>query len=119
MEKRYLSNIISDISAIIIAPPKSLLAFQKKYGIVPKRNLRKKKGRKSKTFKDKIIDALGYNKLRSDFYPEYFQKIGIKSCVYCNAQLAVSVDSEDSKKKKITKAKFQGGCKLNCVKVLK
>jgi hypothetical protein len=106
-EKKYLSNLISDISSIIIAPPKSLLAFQKKYSIVPKRNLKKKKGRKPKTFKDKIIDALGYNKLRSNFYPEYFQAIGIKSCVYCNAQLAVSVDSLNPKKRKTTKAKFQ------------
>lgn len=36
-----------------------------------------------------IQTALGYTKLRDEFYPEYFRKIGIKSCVYCNSQLTI------------------------------
>lgn len=47
-----------------------------------------------KNFKNKILTALGYEKLRSDFYPEYFRKLGIKSCVYCNSQLCVTVEDD-------------------------
>jgi hypothetical protein len=36
-----------------------------------------------------IQKALGYKQLRKDFYPIYFKKIGIKTCVYCNSQLTI------------------------------
>lgn len=36
-----------------------------------------------------IQKALGYKQLRKDFYPKYFKKIGIKTCVYCNSQLTI------------------------------
>lgn len=41
--------------------------------------------------KDLILMDLGYDSLRSNFYPIFFDQLGIKSCVYCNSQLAVSV----------------------------
>jgi len=45
-------------------------------------------------FKNKILAALDYQTQRSKFYPEYFRKLGIKSCVYCNSQLCVTVEDE-------------------------
>lgn len=67
----------------------------------------------SKVFKDKIIECLGYNEIRSKFLPKYFNEIGIKSCVYCNSQhtLSIEVDTftEKGKKRKEKKwvAKYQ------------
>lgn len=45
-------------------------------------------------FKNNILNCLGYKKLRSEFYPGYFKKLGVKSCVYCNSQLCITVDDE-------------------------
>ena len=107
-ESDYLRKLITDFEAIVIAPPSGLLTFQNDLGLLPKRIAKKgKKGKKQKSLKDKIIDAMGYATHRGNFYPKYFQSIGIKACVYCNAQLAVVVDSIDSKKNKTVKAKFQ------------
>lgn len=61
------------------------------------------KSKGSKLFRAEIIRILGYEKLRDFYYPFYFEKIGIKSCVYCNSQLAITVMNIDNKKK----AKFQ------------
>lgn len=44
-----------------------------------------------------IQTALNYPNLRESFYPEYFRKIGIKSCVYCNSQLTVTIYKKGSK----------------------
>ena len=53
-----------------------------------------KKGRPPKPLKKHIIDSLNYKKLRNSFYPKYFHHIGIKTCIYCNSQLAVSINDD-------------------------
>lgn len=47
-----------------------------------------------------IVEALQYPAVQQEFFPEYVNKMGIHSCVYCNAQYAVS-----SKKGKTEKSK--------------
>lgn len=37
-----------------------------------------------------IVDALQYSTVQQEVFPEYVNKMGIRSCVYCNAQYAVS-----------------------------
>lgn len=37
-----------------------------------------------------ILSALGYDKIREEVFPQYIRKLDIRSCVYCNAQYAVS-----------------------------
>lgn len=37
-----------------------------------------------------IVNALKYPAVQQDVFPEYVNKLGIRSCVYCNAQYAVS-----------------------------
>lgn len=54
-------------------------------------------------FRNDIISALDYKKLRSDFLPSYFNILGIKSCVYCNSMLTVSIENEQGK----TRARLQ------------
>lgn len=66
-------------------------------------NLKYEKSR----LKDEILHALDYKILRSDFYPKYFQDVGIKVCVYCNSSLTVSVDRINNEGKDEVRAKFQ------------
>lgn len=102
IEKGYLNKLIKDFEKIVLAKPSELETFKSDFPLPNKTNKQKQK-----RFKDAVLKDLDYTTLRSNFYPKYFQSIGIKSCVYCNAQLTVAVDTEDLKKKKITKAKFQ------------
>lgn len=37
-----------------------------------------------------IVNALQYDAVQEKVFPKYAQKLGIRSCVYCNAQFAVS-----------------------------
>ncbi len=74
--------------------------------IVRKNEKREEKIVKSK-IKDEILTALDYKGLRKEFYPKYFKEIGIKVCVYCNANLAISVDRIDNEGKDDVRAKFQ------------
>ncbi len=101
-EKGYLTKLINDFEKIVLAKPSELETFKTNFQLPNRTNKQKQK-----RFKEAVLKDLGYTILRSEFYPKYFQSIGIKSCVYCNAQLTVAVDTEDLKKKKITKAKFQ------------
>lgn len=62
-----------------------------------------------KGFRNKLIYELGYKSLRDSLYPEYFEEVGIKACVYCNSQLALTVTNVNAKGlwKKKRSAKFQ------------
>lgn len=48
------------------------------------------------SFADLIIKAMDYKGVRENVYPAYIrnQVIGIKTCVYCNAQFAVTAETE-------------------------
>ena len=109
-EQAFIIKIINyDVKRIVLA--KSTHEVEdciSAIGKIPK-NLR---GSGNKSFKDELLECFGYSRLRAEFYPRYFQKIGIKACVYCNSQLTVSVEPKKKQKyqKKIPitlKAKFQ------------
>ena len=42
-----------------------------------------------------IVDVMGYNKVRARLMPNYVKKLEIRSCVYCNAQYAMTTLIED------------------------
>lgn len=44
----------------------------------------------NKKFYILLTDALGYDDVQEKVFPKYIKKMGIKSCVYCNAQYAVA-----------------------------
>lgn len=104
--KNYLNSLIGDFEKIVVADPVELEAYRKNLGLVPDDILTKKDSKIS--LKDEIERAIGYQSMRSNFFPKFFQKVGIKSCVYCNSQLTVSIESE----KPEVKAKFQLDHKL-------
>lgn len=53
--------------------------------------IRYKKSRKE--FYKHIVDAMRYDRVQSHIMPKYVEEIGIRACVYCNAQYAVSTDT--------------------------
>lgn len=42
------------------------------------------------SFSEFLIETLGYSDSRRDFYPSFFADLGVKTCVYCNAQYALT-----------------------------
>lgn len=46
--------------------------------------------RETKKFYQWVTEALGYDDVQEKVFPKYVKKMGIKSCVYCNAQYAVA-----------------------------
>ena len=44
----------------------------------------------TKKFYQWVTDALGYDDVQEKVFPKYLRKMGMKSCVYCNAQYAVA-----------------------------
>ncbi|WP_333597776.1 hypothetical protein [Chryseobacterium flavum] len=80
-------------------------------GEMPITQKRRFSGKKKESYlKDEILKALNYSGNRSLFYPQYFQRLGIKSCVYCNSQLTVTIQKSLEEKGIISteyKANFQ------------
>lgn len=47
-----------------------------------------------------IVNALQYPAVQQEVFPEYVRKLGIRSCVYCNAQYAVSAKKGKTERSK-------------------
>lgn len=105
--RAYLDTLVEQFDAnknILTATPLELEDLKKAFGELPddpEENLNEVSLRI--LLKNKITTALGYTGLRRDFYPKYFAGIGIKSCVYCNSQLAVSIEKDQ----KVYSGRFQ------------
>jgi hypothetical protein len=112
-EKDYLKWVINEVSTedyLLFTPDQinDRINVCKHVPIKIKINPKSKKKKKViSPLKDKILEALNYKELRGSFLPNYFKQIGIKSCVYCNSMLTVSVESANSSNIWKTKAKFQ------------
>lgn len=100
-KKKYLQVLIDNAKKLILLKPTDIHKLEDELcGIIPQKQFEGS----SKTFKDSILDSLQYEKLRSDFYPQIFYRIGIKACVYCNAHLTVGIEKKIKLK---TKTKFE------------
>lgn len=112
-EKSFLRLIIREFKRenFVSAPLNSIESLSRKIGEMPVTKKRRFAGKKKESYlKDEILKALDYQGKRATFYPKYFQRLGIKSCVYCNSQLTVVIRKEKGAGKNITseyKAKFQ------------
>ena len=91
-EVDYLNYVIAlfgdnDIMTIIPDDIEELIKTFPKVPTIEKIHQGTKKPYKAPLpIKDKILYALNYTYLQQSFYPKYFQRIGIKACVYCNSQ---------------------------------
>ena len=55
--------------------------------------------KKNVAFHEIIVKIMRYDAVREAEILPYIKKLGIKACVYCNTQLAITVDAEDQKYK--------------------
>lgn len=101
----YIDEIRADYPGILTAEPVRLALLAAKYKTMLTKSQLKAKvaygeyntGQKagqqrSKKFYELIIDKMGYKKAREILVP-IISDIGIKSCVYCNAQYAIGTKS--------------------------
>lgn len=100
LEIDYLNKLIADFEIIVKAKPDGFIVLKNAFdAIIPGENLSKH----NKEFKNELLIRMGYSILRDDYYSGYFESTGLKACVYCNSQLAVTVRSYKGGKS----AKFQ------------
>jgi len=99
----YLTALIDNYAKIIVAKPSQFdvlnpdstgeLKLSKKF----KSGKKNKKGKLiEETFYEIIVHALGYDWIRNHAYPKYMSQLGIRTCVYCNAQYGVSIEKENN-----------------------
>jgi 5-methylcytosine-specific restriction endonuclease McrA len=106
-KRLYVKELVRVSDKLITSTPSELKKLRAAFDVIISANTMKAKA--NKAFRGKILSALGYSLRRSDFYPKYFQELGIKACVYCNSQLTVSIDSTHKTNpiRKKVDAKFQ------------
>lgn len=93
--KAYLNATITNMPSIIKNHPNgkdSYLSEFNGYGCVMTWNGWKSKN--TTTFHDRIVEAMKYKYIRQSIFPKYVIKLGIKTCVYCNTQYALTIDEE-------------------------
>lgn len=96
----YVQELIDNLDKLVILLPsefdtwhtnlnkwKNARSYKKALTI----KIRYKKSRKE--FYKHIVDAMRYDRVQSHIMPKYVDEIGIRTCVYCNAQYAVSTDT--------------------------
>lgn len=101
IQEQYVEKLIYYFDKIIKADFNSLVDYKKQFDKIIDSKTMLKGGHKE--FRNELIKRMGYHELRDNFYPEHFEKIGIKSCVYCNSQLAVTARKVNG----VKSAKFQ------------
>src|ERR1700733_9550430 len=83
----YLKTVLPDL---VFAKPYELSAYKDNFNkILPYYVV---SSDSYKEFRNEVIATLRYKEFRSTILPRYFQKIGIKACVYCNSQITVSAE---------------------------
>lgn len=68
-------------------------------------------GKKRQSLADAIIDAMRYDAVQSKVFSKYVRQLGIKTCVYCNAQFALTavIPKLKTNKKGMTSVKYEEG----------
>lgn len=71
------------------------------------------RSKKEQSFFELIVEAMSYDKVQKEILPEYIRRMGIKTCVYCNAQFATTAYLQTIKAAK--KGKFTvKGIPISC-----
>jgi hypothetical protein len=105
---KYLSRVSDkdNYYSILNASPDEMIKLIAEFdNILPYKVVSKTRfgGKGRKFFHDALVGALRYDLVQSQIYPALMPKLGIKSCVYCNASLAIEYERiSNSKKPKIS-----------------
>lgn len=93
-QKRYVRMIIAKWDELILVEPpfKSVIEdFEQIYKADEVSRLTIKNGeKKEKKFYKMIVDAMRYDYVQESIYANVMDSLGIRTCVYCNAQYAFS-----------------------------
>lgn len=81
--KRYVELIIDKWDSLIVAKPDKWTALCDEFDRIGADVV-------SGRYYDKIVRAMQYNKVQNAIFPQYVSRLGIKACVYCNAQYVTS-----------------------------
>lgn len=111
-EKQIRDDLVKDIDDILIGDPKKLDGFRVSYStridaLPASTTTGKKRGRRPKTFKQKLLYAFGYNNARQGILVKLASYLNIKSCPYCNLHYTLCIRDINTQNKKVLMAKMQ------------
>lgn len=92
----YVQKIIDEWDSLIIAEPdfdNIILEFE---NIIPRTSIETLKVGDTELYK-LIVEAMEYDYVQASIYPDFMRELGIKTCVYCNAQYALYVKYKRNK----------------------
>jgi hypothetical protein len=115
VHREYIDAIIKNYPEIIKATPTEIIKLISKFNKIDTESILNQKINKNKLkFYEQIIKAMRYEDLRDSEFHSYIKASGIKSCVYCNAQLTVVINfSYYDKKEKKRKPKHMAKLELD------
>lgn len=86
----YVDAIIRNYDEILTLHPKDFEAYKQSYfNMLSDEQLSKKFN--NSCFYEAIVDAMRYKEVRETEITKYIEKLGIRTCVYCNAQYAKTI----------------------------
>lgn len=92
VHQQYVQLIINMWEKLIVATPTDIPSIEKSFdSIIATDSIATEEIKKGVLLYKKIVKAMRYEHVQSDLYPKYITRLGIKTCVYCNAQYAFVV----------------------------
>lgn len=92
---RYIDLVVQEYEDLLISHPKELLRKITVFETIIGRDQVNRKiigdgGVESDSLSSRIVETMGYQTIRDEVFPKYVRKLGIKTCVYCNANYAIT-----------------------------
>lgn len=112
-ENLIRNDLLNELDSILLANPSQLYGYRRSYGArlnaLPKAatSKKKKRGRRPRTFKDKLLYAFGYNRYRQGVLVTLASYLNVKTCPYCNLHYTLSIRDFNAQSKKVLMAKMQ------------
>lgn len=99
---RYVKNILKYYNDIICLKPSEFDLYQNRYFSHLTEDELKKQIIDKNSFYENIVWAMRYDAVRNTEYAPFIRKLGIKACVYCNAQFSLPTHGKGNNKTDIT-----------------
>ena len=114
VQKQYVQKIIDQYQEILKASPEEMRLLITSFQTIAKSDIleSKLKTKDKLKFHELIVKAMRYDELRNSEFRQFVTSSGIKTCVYCNSQLAIIseisfYDKKQKKRKPKISAKFE------------
>lgn len=93
--RSYIDLAVQKYENLLISHPTEFLRIITDFESIIKSNQINRKiigggGAVLDSLSSRIVDAMGYQTIRDEVFPKYVRKLGIKTCVYCNANYAIT-----------------------------